>query len=50
MNMAVNEVLPPPVKRYRDPAASKKNLFQNWFSALATFLMLYLFYAAGRES
>jgi general L-amino acid transport system permease protein len=48
VTMAANQVLPPPVERYSVLGWLKKNLFQNWFSALSTFVMLYLFYVAGR--
>lgn len=34
------EVLPPPVERYSLLGWLKKNLFQNWFSTLATIFML----------
>lgn len=48
MNRVVDEVLPPPIERYSVLGWLKKNLFQNWLSALATLLMIYLFFMAGR--
>ncbi len=40
MTSTAHEILPPPVERYSLLGWLKKNLFQNWFSTLATIFML----------
>ena len=40
MTSTAHEILPPPVERYSVLGWLKKNLFQNWFSTLATIFML----------